>query len=76
MSRNSESGTQCIVPSAAPIRLFVGLSSLLKSVILCERGLLVLFIVRLKMELEMVKVDLAKVLVMLGGLGLNWGLAI
>jgi hypothetical protein len=35
-----------------------------------------LFIVQFKMELEMAKVDLAKVLVMLGGLGLNWGLAI
>lgn len=35
-----------------------------------------LFIVQFKMELEMVKVDLAKVLVMLGGLGLNRGLAI
>jgi hypothetical protein len=32
-----------------------------------------LFIIQFKMELEIVKVDLAKVLAMLSGLGLNWG---
>jgi len=32
-----------------------------------------LFIIQFKMELGIVKVDLAKVLAMLGGLGLNWG---